>query len=129
MKVLSNIIDWFATPYSLWLVIRDPAISWQAKLKASLILGGISIYVLDPWDMIPDYIPFLGWIDDLLIIPLMILVAGKVVPEVNIVQLRNKARSTAKRLMVWTAVTISGVVLISLATLGMVIYLVVKTWS
>jgi uncharacterized membrane protein YkvA (DUF1232 family) len=129
MKILSRIIDWFATPYSLWLVIRDPSISWQSKLKAGLILAGVCFYVLDPWDLIPDYIPFIGWIDDLMVIPLMMLVAGKVVPEVNFTQLRNQSRYTAKRVMVWTAVTISSIVLISLATLGLVIYLVVKAWS
>lgn len=129
MKILSRIIDWFATPYSLWLVIRDPALSWQSKLKAGLILAGVCFYVLDPWDLIPDYIPFIGWIDDLMVIPLMMLVAGKVVPEVNFTQLRNQSRYTAKRVMVWTAVTISSIVLISLATLGLVIYLVVKAWS
>jgi len=129
MKILSRIIDWFATPYSLWLVIRDPALSWQSKLKAGLILAGVCFYILDPWDLIPDYIPFIGWIDDLMVIPLMMLAAGKVVPEVKFTQLRNRSRYTAKRVMVWTAVTISSMVLISLATLGLVIYLVVKAWS
>ena len=128
MKILSRVIDWFATPYSLWLVIRDPAISWQAKLKSCLILAGVCFYILDPWDLIPDYIPFIGWIDDLMVIPLMMLVAGKVVPEVNFTQLRNKSRTTARRVMVWTAVTVSGMVLLSLATLGLVIYLVIKVW-
>jgi uncharacterized membrane protein YkvA (DUF1232 family) len=129
MRIFSRIVDWFATPYSLWLVIRNPDIGWQAKLKAGLILGGVSIYILDPWDIIPDFIPFVGWIDDLVIVPLMVTVAGKIVPEVNFVQLRKKARSSAKRVMLWTAVTIGSMVLVSLATLGLVIYLAVKAWS
>jgi uncharacterized membrane protein YkvA (DUF1232 family) len=129
MKILTRIIDWFATPYSLWLVIRDPDIPWQAKLKSGLILAGISFYILDPWDIIPDFIPFIGWIDDLVIVPIMMMAAGKIVREVNFVQLRNKACSTVKRVMVWTAVSVGGIILISLATLGLVIYLVVKACS
>jgi uncharacterized membrane protein YkvA (DUF1232 family) len=129
MRIFSRIIDWFATPYSLWLVIRDPEIPWQAKLKAGLILAGVSFYILDPWDIIPDFIPFIGWIDDLFILPLMMMAAGKIVPEVNFVQLRKKARSTAKRVMLWTAVAIGSLVLVSLATLGLVIYLVIKAFS
>jgi uncharacterized membrane protein YkvA (DUF1232 family) len=129
MRIFTRIIDWFATPYSLWLVIRDPDIPWQAKLKAGLILAGVSFYILDPWDIIPDFIPFIGWIDDLIILPLMMMAAGKIVPEVNFVQLRKKARSTAKRVMLWTAVTVGGLALVSLATLGLVIYLVIKAFS
>jgi uncharacterized membrane protein YkvA (DUF1232 family) len=129
MRILTRILDWFATPYSLILVLKDRNLSWQSKLKAGLILAAVAFYILDPMDLIPDYIPFIGWLDDLVIVPAVLALAGKIVPEVNFVQVRTKARSTFKRVFLWTAVTIGSIVLISLTTLGLVIYLVVKAWS
>ncbi len=129
LRILTRIIDWFATPYSLFLLLRDPNISWKSKLKAGLMLLAVAFYVLDPWDMIPDFIPFIGWLDDLVVLPAMMAVADKIVPEVKVSQIRQRARSTTKRVMFWTLTCIIGLILISLTTLGLVITLAIKAWS
>jgi uncharacterized membrane protein YkvA (DUF1232 family) len=128
LRILSKIIDWFATPYSLYLILKDKEFSWKTKLKAGLILSAVTFYILDPFDIIPDYIPFIGLLDDLVIIPLVMVFASKIVPEVNFTQLRKNARSKAKRVMLWTGMTISGIILAGLSISGALIYLVVKLW-
>jgi len=127
MKVLTRIIDWFATPYSLFLLLRDPQIFWKTKLKAGLILAGVAFYILNPADLIPDVIPFTGWLDDLVIVPTIMAIAGKIVPEVDIAQIRNTARNNTKRIMFWTVAAFTTLMLIGLSTLGLLIYWIIKT--
>lgn len=50
----------------LWLAARDPRVPLGAKLLA----GGVAAYALSPIDLIPDFIPVLGLLDDLLLVPL-----------------------------------------------------------
>ena len=54
---------------ALWLAARDPRVPWFAKVLA----GAVAAYALSPIDLIPDFIPVLGYLDDLLIVPLGIL--------------------------------------------------------
>jgi uncharacterized membrane protein YkvA (DUF1232 family) len=113
-------------PYSLFLLLRSPDISWKSKLKAGLILAAVAFYILDPWDVIPDFIPFVGWIDDLVVLPIIMSLASKIVPEVNLSQLRQQARSSTKRVMFWTIAGFIGLVLAGLTTLGLLIFLLIK---
>lgn len=55
---------------------RDPRVPWGAKLLAIGVVG----YALSPIDLIPDFIPVLGWLDDLVIVPLGLLLAVKMIP-------------------------------------------------
>jgi uncharacterized membrane protein YkvA (DUF1232 family) len=116
LRILTKIVDWFAMPYSLFLLLRNPGFSWKSKLKAGLILAAAAFYVLYPWDMAPDFIPFIGWLDDLVVFPIIMAVAGKIVPEVNIAQIQQTARSTARRVMLVTALCIIGMVLFAAST-------------
>lgn len=56
---------------ALWLARRDPRVPWPAKLLAALVAA----YALSPIDLIPDFIPVLGQLDDLILIPLGIVLA------------------------------------------------------
>lgn len=62
--------------HAIWLTIRDPRTPWYAKLWGWLIAA----YALSPIDLIPDFVPLLGLIDDLLILPAGIWVFVKLVP-------------------------------------------------
>jgi uncharacterized membrane protein YkvA (DUF1232 family) len=62
--------------HALFLACRDPRVPWQAKLVAALVVA----YALSPIDLIPDFIPVLGYLDDLIILPLGILLAVKMIP-------------------------------------------------
>src|SRR3546814_5910229 len=62
--------------HAVWLAIRDPRTPWYAKLWGWLIAA----YALSPIDLIPDFVPLLGLIDDLIILPAGIWVFVKLVP-------------------------------------------------
>jgi uncharacterized membrane protein YkvA (DUF1232 family) len=72
---------------ALWLAARDPRVPWYAKAVA----GAVAAYALSPIDLIPDFIPVLGYLDDLFIVPLGILLAVKLVPAHLMVEFRAEA--------------------------------------
>ena len=126
MRRLSRIIDHFAFPYSLYLVIKSPGISGETKLKAGLILTAIFVYLLNPIAIFANFIPVLGWLDDLIILSICMAVAKKVVPEVNMPELRQKARARTKRVVIWILAISGALILIGLSLLGWLIYLIVR---
>lgn len=72
---------------ALWLAARDPRVPWYAKAVA----GAVAAYALSPVDLIPDFIPVLGYLDDLIIVPLGILLAVKLVPVELMIEFREEA--------------------------------------
>lgn len=62
--------------HALYLASIDPRVPWYAKLLAIAVTG----YALSPIDLIPDFIPVLGYLDDVIIVPLGILLAVRLVP-------------------------------------------------
>src|SRR3712207_9453511 len=61
---------------ALWIAARDPRVPWYAKAAA----GAVAAYALSPIDLIPDFIPVLGYLDDVIIVPLGILLAMRLIP-------------------------------------------------
>ena len=78
---------------ALWLASRDPRTPWHAKLVALCVAA----YALSPIDLIPDFIPVLGYLDDLVLVPLGILLAVRLVPQPLIQELRREAEARAHR--------------------------------
>lgn len=78
---------------ALWLAARDRRVPWHAKAVA----GAIAAYALSPVDLIPDFIPVLGLLDDLLIVPLGIMLAVRLVPPLIMVELRRQAEQRLDR--------------------------------
>lgn len=74
--------------YSLYLAYRDPRVPWGAKLFAAVVVG----YAFSPIDLIPDFIPLLGYLDDLLLIPLGVSLALKMIPPDVLAECREQAR-------------------------------------
>ncbi len=72
---------------ALWLAARDPRVPWYAKLLAAIVAA----YALSPLDLIPDFIPILGYLDDLLIVPVGIWATVKLIPKPLMAELRLKA--------------------------------------
>lgn len=62
--------------YALYLAYRDPRVPWYAKIFAACVVA----YAFSPIDLIPDFIPVLGYLDDLILIPLGIKLALKMIP-------------------------------------------------
>jgi len=106
---------------TLYLAVRDPRVPWHAKAIAALVAA----YALSPIDLIPDFIPVLGYLDDLIILPLGILLALKMIPADVLADLRKSADAiSAKRpgslsgavfiILVWlVGVTLAGLMIIS----------------
>lgn len=100
---------------ALWLAARDPRTPWYAKAAA----GAVAAYALSPIDLIPDFIPVLGYLDDLILVPLGIALAVRLIPPVLLDEFRAVAtlrseRPTSKRaLVVIVAVWIFTLVLVT----------------
>ena len=73
---------------ALWLAARDPRTPWYAKAAAACVAA----YALSPIDLIPDFIPILGYLDDLLIVPAGILLAVWLIPADLMAEFREEAR-------------------------------------
>ena len=71
--------------HALYLASRDPRVPWPAKAVAALTVA----YALSPIDLIPDFIPVLGQLDDLLLVPLGIALAIRLVPAPLLAQHRG----------------------------------------
>ncbi|MBN8974991.1 MAG: DUF1232 domain-containing protein [Rhizobiales bacterium] len=77
---------------ALWLAARDPRVPWYAKA----IAGTVAAYALSPIDLIPDFIPILGYLDDLIIVPLGIWLAVRLMPSELMDEFRAKAATRSK---------------------------------
>jgi len=74
--------------YALCLAFRDPRVPWYARLFVAAVVA----YAFSPIDLIPDFIPVLGYVDDLLLVPVGIALALKMVPEAVMDECRHKAQ-------------------------------------
>lgn len=75
--------------YAIYLAYKDPRVPWYAKILIVLVVA----YTFSPIDLIPDFIPVIGYLDDLIIIPLGILLVLKMIPPVVIAECRVNART------------------------------------
>lgn len=73
----------------LYLALKDPRMPWYARIFAALVVA----YALSPIDLIPDFIPVLGLLDDLLLVPAGIYLVMKMVPDEVLEEHRQKIRS------------------------------------
>jgi uncharacterized membrane protein YkvA (DUF1232 family) len=78
---------------ALWLGTRDPRVPLLAKLAG----GFVAAYALSPIDLIPDFIPILGYLDDMILVPLGIMAVVRMIPREVIADLRQQAALVAER--------------------------------
>ncbi len=79
--------------HALHLAARDPRTPWYAKAVAL----AIAAYALSPIDLIPDFVPVLGYLDDVILLPLGILLAIKLIPPELMAEFRAEADQRAER--------------------------------
>ena len=75
--------------YALFLAYQHPSTPWYAKVFTGIVVA----YAFSPIDLIPDFIPVLGYVDDLILIPLGIKFALKMIPPLVMEECRNRART------------------------------------
>jgi uncharacterized membrane protein YkvA (DUF1232 family) len=73
--------------YALYLAYKDPRTPWYARLFAAIVVG----YAFSPIDLIPDPIPVLGYLDDVILVPLGTALALKMIPSTVLAESREKA--------------------------------------
>jgi uncharacterized membrane protein YkvA (DUF1232 family) len=108
-----------ADTYALYLAARDP----RTPLLAKVLAMGVAAYALSPIDLIPDFIPVLGYLDDLLIVPIGLAAAIRLVPKDVMEECRAKALEGGIEKSRTAAVVI---VLVWIAAIALVAYPVVR---
>jgi uncharacterized membrane protein YkvA (DUF1232 family) len=105
--------------YVLYLAYRDPRVPWYAKVVAA----GIVAYAFSPIDFIPDFIPILGYLDDLVLLPLGVLLIRRMIPEAVMADCRLRAEATFRQgkpisrvgaaivIALWLVLAVGGIVL------------------
>jgi uncharacterized membrane protein YkvA (DUF1232 family) len=96
---------------ALYFAVRDPRVPWYAKAVAGCIVA----YAFSPIDLIPDPIPVLGYLDDLVLIPLGVLVVRHMIPGDVMAECRLKARGLAERPTNWRAAALVVLIWLGLA--------------
>ena len=79
--------------HAAWLAARDPRVPMLARLLAV----AVAAYALSPIDLIPDFIPVLGWLDGLVIVPLGLLVVRRLIPAPLWTELHTAAEAASER--------------------------------
>jgi uncharacterized membrane protein YkvA (DUF1232 family) len=126
MRIISQVADWVTTPYTIYLILRDPAISRSVKLRAIIGLALIFAYIISPIDIIPDFIPVSGWLDDLVVVPLGLTLVRKMTPGIDVVEKRDRAQASVRRSLLWTMLALVIAILLGLLWLGLIIYIIVR---
>ena len=105
--------------FALYLAYKDPRTPWYARLFAACVVG----YAFSPIDLIPDPIPVLGYLDDLVLVPLGVALALKMVPAPVMAECRAKAQEAVDngRPTNWVAAGIVVAIWLLLAALALML--------
>ena len=102
-----------ADALALYFAARHPATPWYAKLAALLIVA----YAFSPVDLIPDFIPVLGYLDEVILLPLCIALALKLVPDAVMLECRARAAEMLQKPVNWLAGAVIVLIWLGLAFL------------
>lgn len=108
--------------HALYLAGRDPRVPWYAKALAIAVAG----YALSPIDLIPDFIPVLGYVDDLIIVPLGILLVVKLIPPDVMSEHRELAAAAQDRPVSRAAA--ATIIIVWTATVFLFVWLLYRFW-
>lgn len=117
--MLGRVQDWARAVkrdvVALYLAARDPRVPWYAKAVAL----AVAAYALSPIDLIPDFIPVIGYLDDLIIVPLGIVLAVRLIPADILAEHRATASEAGKRPTSRTAAVVIVAIWIGLALVAL----------
>jgi len=95
--------------HAIYLAARDPRVPWYAKALAFCVTG----YALSPIDLIPDFVPVLGYLDDVIIVPLGIVLVIKLIPPEIMAEHRASAAAAQDRPVSRTAAIVIALIWIA----------------
>ena len=90
--------------HALYLASQDPRVPWYAKVLAVIVVG----YAISPIDLIPDFIPVVGYLDDVILVPLGILLVIRLIPPEIMAEHRDLAAATQERPVSYAAGAVIG---------------------
>ena len=115
--------------YALYLAARDPRVPWYTKALALGVVG----YALSPIDLIPDFIPIIGYLDDLILVPVGIALVLRLTPGYVLAESRERAQEAIDRgalSCTWPArIATSVIVLTWLVALALSVWLVLRFFT
>lgn len=92
--------------HALYLASRDPRVPWYAKAMAVVVAS----YALSPIDLIPDFIPGLGYLDDVILVPLGVLLVIRMIPPEIMAEHRDLAAAAQQRPVSGAAAVVIGLI-------------------
>ena len=108
--------------YALYLAARDPRTPWYAKVLAALVVA----YAFSPLDLIPDFIPVLGYLDDVIIVPLGIYVVVRLIPPEVMAECRRRAEENRPANKPKNYVAAAFIVAVWLALAALAVWLIYR---
>ena len=108
--------------YALFLAYRDPRVPWYARVWAACVVA----YALSPIDLIPDFIPVLGYLDDLVLVPLGIALALRMIPPEVMADSRVRAQQALAENRPESRIAAAVIVTIWLLVLVLTIFLLAR---
>ena len=110
---------------ALYLAARDPRVPWYAKVLAAAIVA----YALSPIDLIPDVIPILGYLDDLIIIPLGIAVVLRMIPAEVLEECRVRAQSELAGSRPVSRTAAAVIIMLWILSIAFTAWLIYRLWT
>jgi len=111
--------------YAIYVAYRDPRVPWVARVFAMCVVA----YAFSPIDLIPDPIPFLGYLDDLILIPLGIKLALSMIPAEVMAESREKAREIMRQGKPVNRAAAAVIAVIWLVLAALIITVLVRVFS
>jgi uncharacterized membrane protein YkvA (DUF1232 family) len=126
LEMLARLKAWAQTlrreVHAIYLAARDPRVPWYAKALAMAVAG----YALSPIDLIPDFIPVLGYIDDLIIVPLGIWATISLIPAEILAECRAVASAAESPVSKRAA---SAIVVVWILTGVALVWVAIRWWG
>lgn len=110
---------------ALALAYRDPRTPWYAKAFAGCVVA----YALSPIDLIPDFIPVLGYLDDLILVPLGIALSIKMIPPAVLADCRARARQNEGPQKPVNRAVVAIVIAVWIFFLALIAFLFARIWN
>ena len=108
--------------YTLYLAFKDPRVPWYAKVFAACVVG----YAFSPIDLIPDFIPVLGYLDDLVLVPLGVALVLKMMPKAVLDECRANAQEGLRQDRPRNRVAAGVIIAIWILVVALVVAVVVR---
>jgi len=105
---------------ALYLAARDPRVPWYVKALAAVTAA----YALSPIDLIPDFIPVLGYLDDVIILPALIALTVRLIPGEVMGELRGEAAAKLAGRRPRSRAGAAAIVVLWLAAIALAVWLV-----